>query len=134
MVVLTSSDTRRRLANPARLLLRRRAMIYPPTPARIGVNPDAAAPVHAGVNPAAAAPVHAGVNPAAGVDLLETDLVDRILTAWFQTPDQPCVLCDTDDTVAPVNPCGHLVCRACFDGADFSACPICHRRINPDDP
>ncbi len=60
--------------------------------------------------------------------------VDRILTVWFQFPDLPCVLCERAGTVAPVNPCGHLVCSACFDGADFSACPICHRRIALDDP
>jgi len=28
----------------------------------------------------------------------------------------------------------HLVCRACWDGADFGACPICHRRIDLTDP
>jgi hypothetical protein len=39
--------------------------------------------------------------------------VDRVLTVWFQAPEQPCVLCAAEGTVAPVNPCGHLVCRAC---------------------
>ncbi len=33
-----------------------------------------------------------------------------------------------------VSPCAHLVCRDCWDGSDFSACPICHRRIDPGDP
>jgi len=60
--------------------------------------------------------------------------VDRVLVHFFQDPRQPCVLCGNEGTVAPVNPCGHLVCHACFDGADFSACPICHRRIDPADP
>jgi hypothetical protein len=60
--------------------------------------------------------------------------VDRVLTILFQAPDQPCVLCGVPGLVEPVNPCGHLVCHACFDGADFSACPICHRRIDLDDP
>jgi hypothetical protein len=60
--------------------------------------------------------------------------VDRVLTILFQAPDQPCVLCGVSGLVEPVNPCGHLVCHACFDGADFSACPICHRRIDLDDP
>ena len=63
-----------------------------------------------------------------------TFFVDRVLSAWFQAPGQPCVLCGTDGQVAPVNPCGHLVCSTCFDGADFAACPICHRRIDTDDP
>jgi hypothetical protein len=60
--------------------------------------------------------------------------VDRVLVHFFQDPHQPCVLCGNEGTVAPVNPCGHLVCRSCFDGADFSACPICHRRVDLDDP
>ncbi|MET9295285.1 RING finger family 4 domain-containing protein [Streptomyces sp. NPDC003077] len=60
--------------------------------------------------------------------------VDRLLTILFQHPTQPCVLCGTQGTVHPVSPCAHLVCRTCFDGSDFSACPICHRRIDADDP
>ncbi|WP_449481451.1 RING finger family 4 domain-containing protein [Streptomyces avidinii] len=34
----------------------------------------------------------------------------------------------------PVAPCAHLVCRACWDGADYSGCPVCHRGIDPADP
>ena len=60
--------------------------------------------------------------------------VDRMLAFLLQEPEQPCVLCGRESTVSPVSPCGHLVCRACFDGADYSACPICHRRIDTDDP
>lgn len=61
-------------------------------------------------------------------------LVDRILTTFFQQPEQPCVLCRADRTVRPVNPCGHLVCGDCFRPADYSACPICHRQIDRTDP
>ncbi|MCX4826755.1 hypothetical protein OG883_44745 [Streptomyces sp. NBC_01142] len=60
--------------------------------------------------------------------------VDRVLSVLLQAPEQPCVLCSANDTVHAVAPCAHLVCTACFDGADFSACPICHRRIDADDP
>jgi len=60
--------------------------------------------------------------------------VDRVLTLLFQHPEQPCVLCGTEGAVHAVSPCAHLVCRSCFDGADFSACPVCHRRIDADDP
>src|SRR5262245_39772690 len=52
----------------------------------------------------------------------------------LQLPDQPCALCGEDRTVSPVSPCGHLVCQNCWAGADYSACPICHRRIDPADP
>ncbi|MEW1760570.1 MXAN_6230/SCO0854 family RING domain-containing protein [Streptomyces cyaneofuscatus] len=60
--------------------------------------------------------------------------VDRVLTVLLQEAEQPCVLCGSNNTVHAVSPCAHLVCTKCFDGADFSACPICHRRIDADDP
>lgn len=60
--------------------------------------------------------------------------VDRMFSVLLQLPDQPCVLCGETRTVNPVSPCGHLVCDNCWDGADYSACPICHRRIDQDDP
>ncbi|WP_228648785.1 MXAN_6230/SCO0854 family RING domain-containing protein, partial [Microtetraspora sp. AC03309] len=60
--------------------------------------------------------------------------VRRVFTLLLQRPEQPCVLCGLVTTVHPVSPCAHLVCRACWDGSDFSACPICHRRVDPDDP
>jgi len=60
--------------------------------------------------------------------------VERVLALLLQERDQPCVLCGGAGSVAPVSPCGHLVCRACWDGADYSACPICHRRLDPQDP
>ncbi|WP_327131552.1 hypothetical protein OG311_10200 [Streptomyces sp. NBC_01343] len=58
----------------------------------------------------------------------------RVLTLLLQWPDQPCVLCATVGAVRPVAPCAHLVCRTCWDGADYAGCPICHRRIDPADP
>ncbi len=60
--------------------------------------------------------------------------VDRMFAVLMQLPDQPCVLCGETRRVNPVSPCGHLVCRNCWDGGDYSACPICHRRIDLDDP
>jgi hypothetical protein len=59
---------------------------------------------------------------------------DRIVSFYTQQPEQPCVLCGKEGTVHPVNPCGHLVCRECWDGAVYSGCPICHRKIDPQDP
>ena len=60
--------------------------------------------------------------------------VDRVLTVYLQVEGAPCVLCGDVDQVHPVDPCAHLVCRSCFDGSMFAACPICHRHINADDP
>lgn len=60
--------------------------------------------------------------------------VERVLALLVQSPEQPCVLCGAAGTVHAVSPCAHLVCRDCFDGADFAACPICHRALDADDP
>ncbi|MFI6503151.1 MXAN_6230/SCO0854 family RING domain-containing protein [Nonomuraea typhae] len=60
--------------------------------------------------------------------------VRRIFSLLTQEPEQPCVLCGERRTVYPVSPCAHLVCVNCWDGADYSACPICHRRLTPHDP
>lgn len=60
--------------------------------------------------------------------------VRRVFSLLLQKPAQPCVLCARIGTVHPVSPCAHLVCRRCWDGSDYSGCPICHRRIDPADP
>ncbi|MGW2490801.1 MXAN_6230/SCO0854 family RING domain-containing protein [Streptomyces sp. NPDC001606] len=60
--------------------------------------------------------------------------VDRVFALLLQWPAQPCVLCGTVSGVQPVAPCAHLVCRDCWDGAEYTGCPLCHRRIDPADP
>ncbi|TDO30198.1 RING finger family protein [Kribbella sp. VKM Ac-2527] len=64
----------------------------------------------------------------------ENFYVDRVFARLLQEREQPCVLCGKVDTVHAVSPCAHLVCRSCWDGSDYSACPLCLRRISPDDP
>ncbi|WP_405921246.1 MXAN_6230/SCO0854 family RING domain-containing protein [Streptomyces sp. NBC_00122] len=60
--------------------------------------------------------------------------VGRVFALLLQEPEQPCVLCGEAGTVHPVAPCAHLVCRTCWDGADYTGCPVCHRRVDPADP
>ncbi|MFF7857478.1 MXAN_6230/SCO0854 family RING domain-containing protein [Streptomyces sp. NPDC007904] len=60
--------------------------------------------------------------------------VDRVFAFLLQQAEQPCVLCGEARTVFPVSPCAHLVCRMCWDGTDYAGCPVCHRRIDADDP
>ncbi|MER6345111.1 MXAN_6230/SCO0854 family RING domain-containing protein [Streptomyces sp. NPDC001595] len=60
--------------------------------------------------------------------------MDRIFAFLLQQAEQPCVLCGATRTVFAVSPCAHLVCRLCWDGADYSGCPICHRRIDVSEP
>jgi hypothetical protein len=64
----------------------------------------------------------------------ETFYVNRVFARMLQEAEQPCVLCGDAKSVHAVSPCAHLVCRTCWDGADFSACPLCGRRIDPRDP
>lgn len=64
----------------------------------------------------------------------ETFYINRVFALLLQEPAQPCVLCGEERTVHPVAPCAHLVCRSCWDGADFSACPLCLRGIDRGDP
>ncbi|GLW32761.1 MXAN_6230/SCO0854 family RING domain-containing protein [Actinoplanes regularis] len=61
---------------------------------------------------------------------VEALFVDRLLTHLFAAEGAPCVLCGEDGVGAPLDPCGHLVCRTCFPPAEFSGCPICGRRIS----
>lgn len=60
--------------------------------------------------------------------------VDRVLALLFQEPGQPCVLCAATGSVRPLSPCAHLVCGSCWDGSDYTGCPLCNRRIDPADP
>ncbi|MCX5379097.1 MXAN_6230/SCO0854 family RING domain-containing protein [Streptomyces sp. NBC_00091] len=60
--------------------------------------------------------------------------VSRVFALLLQEPEQPCVLCGETGTVHPVAPCAHLVCRSCWDGADYTGCPVCHRRVDAADP
>ncbi|MFP2958023.1 MXAN_6230/SCO0854 family RING domain-containing protein [Myxococcus sp. 1LA] len=60
--------------------------------------------------------------------------VQRVLSWLFQSPEQPCIHCGAQGTVRALSPCAHLVCERCFDGSDYSACPICHRRLSPSEP
>jgi hypothetical protein len=53
------------------------------------------------------------------------------MLSWLLTrAEQPCPWCGQIKTVGALDPCGHLVCRACWDGANFAGCPICHRRVS----
>lgn len=60
--------------------------------------------------------------------------VERTLAHVFASPEQPCLNCTNLHDVYVLNPCGHLVCGTCWERTDYSACPICHRRIAFDSP
>ncbi len=64
----------------------------------------------------------------------KTLLLKRILTWLLTNPAQPCPWCGEIKNVCALDPCGHLVCRTCWDGGNYTGCPICHRRVNMPDP
>lgn len=72
--------------------------------------------------------------PAATPKDTETLYLRRVLS-WLATrPEQPCPWCAQITTVGALDPCGHLVCRSCWDGGSYAGCPICHRRVAPNEP
>ena len=58
----------------------------------------------------------------------------RILSWLCTVPNQPCPWCGEVKSVGALDPCGHLVCRTCWDGGNYAGCPVCHRRVVLGDP
>jgi hypothetical protein len=58
----------------------------------------------------------------------------RILSWLCTVPEQPCPWCGEVKAVGALDPCGHTVCRTCWDGGNFAGCPICGRRVAQGDP
>ncbi|MCX5745556.1 MAG: hypothetical protein NT062_24025, partial [Proteobacteria bacterium] len=59
--------------------------------------------------------------------------LQRITTWLVAQPLQPCPWCAQVRAVVPLEPCGHLVCRDCWDAGSFVGCAVCHRRAAPAD-
>jgi hypothetical protein len=59
-----------------------------------------------------------------------TSLYLRRMLSWLLTrPAQPCPWCGQIKPVGALDPCGHLVCHACWEDGTYAGCPICNRRI-----
>ncbi len=57
------------------------------------------------------------------------------MLSWLCTiPEHPCPWCGQVRAVEALDPCGHLVCRTCWSGGNYSGCPICHRRTAVNEP
>ncbi|MEZ4461814.1 MAG: RING finger family 4 domain-containing protein [bacterium] len=59
---------------------------------------------------------------------------DRFLVHFFQKRDAPCLHCNATATTHVLDPCCHVVCDRCFDGENYSGCPICGAKVNTSDP
>lgn len=58
----------------------------------------------------------------------------KVLSHFFQASDQPCLFCGATATTHVLNPCRHVVCSHCFDGGNYSACPVCEQPVDRASP
>jgi hypothetical protein len=60
-----------------------------------------------------------------------TDLwMRKVLSHFLQEIAQPCLFCGAAGTTHVLDPCLHVVCERCFDGASYSACPVCEHKVD----
>lgn len=60
--------------------------------------------------------------------------LQRALVHFFQGQDQVCLFCESKASTHLLSPCRHVVCDRCFDGSNYSGCPICGVKVDPDSP
>lgn len=58
----------------------------------------------------------------------------KVLSHFMQAEGQACLHCGQTHTTHVLNPCRHVVCSACFDGSNYSACPVCERHVDRSSP
>ena len=58
----------------------------------------------------------------------------KVLVHFLQAEEQPCLFCRRTSTTHVLNPCKHVVCEHCFDGANYSACPVCEHHVDQSSP
>lgn len=58
----------------------------------------------------------------------------KVLVHFSQADDQPCLFCRRSGTTHVLNPCRHVVCDRCFDGANYSGCPVCEQKVERSSP
>ncbi|MEZ6185657.1 MAG: MXAN_6230/SCO0854 family RING domain-containing protein [Planctomycetota bacterium] len=70
--------------------------------------------------------------PAATPQLAPLRTKERVLAWLAREPLQPCLVCGEKRRVEVLDPCGHLVCRDCWD--DAGACAACGQRLAAEAP
>ncbi len=58
----------------------------------------------------------------------------KVLVHFLQEPEQPCLFCARSGTTHVLRPCAHVVCDHCFDGSNYSACPVCEHHVDRGSP
>ncbi|MBX9671614.1 MAG: hypothetical protein K2X93_28755 [Candidatus Obscuribacterales bacterium] len=61
--------------------------------------------------------------------------VKRYLVHFLQSnDDEPCLFCGNSGCLHVLRPCHHVVCSKCFDGANYSGCPVCNQDVDQTSP
>jgi hypothetical protein len=58
----------------------------------------------------------------------------KVLAHYLQADGQPCLFCRRTGTTHVLDPCLHVVCDHCWDGASYSACPVCEHHVERSSP
>ena len=58
----------------------------------------------------------------------------RVAVHFLQAEDQNCLFCRRTGTTHLLRPCQHVVCDHCFDGSNYSACPVCGHQVDSPSP
>ena len=58
----------------------------------------------------------------------------KVLSHFMQGKDKPCFFCGQVGTTHVLNPCSHVICDSCFDGSNYSACPVCEHAVDRSSP
>jgi hypothetical protein len=58
----------------------------------------------------------------------------KVLSHYLQESGQPCLFCRQTGTTHVLSPCRHVVCDRCFDGSNYTACPVCERQVDRSSP
>lgn len=58
----------------------------------------------------------------------------KVLVHFLQREGQTCLFCGAIGTTHVLQPCEHVVCDRCFDGANYSACPSCEHAVDRSSP
>lgn len=60
--------------------------------------------------------------------------LDKVIAYYLQQPNQPCLSCGAIGSTHVLKPCCDVVCEVCFDGSNYSRCPVCERAVEPGQP
>jgi len=60
--------------------------------------------------------------------------LQKVLCHFLQAEGQSCLFCRRVGTTHVLNACHHVVCNHCFDGSNYSACPVCEHHVDTSSP